>query len=202
MDDKTNQIASLKSRDKAERDAQIAALLEMDPATLSSWAAELVAPLVNAARWGHHYFEEPSRSAVQTLIKLGTPAVEPLLARLEDGNYARVHIACIALAQMPDEAAASAAWSKLTSYLERSQPWPNSQAAIRAMAEIGDQQTVDLLSTTVLETHPNGMVRREAAKALGAIGDKRAIPALTKALKDQDGNVRFAAQDALAQLGQ
>jgi HEAT repeat protein len=41
-------------------------------------------------------------------------------------------------------------------------------------------------------------VRKTAAWALGVIGDDRAISGLTGSLKDDDGSVRSAAQEALA----
>lgn len=44
-------------------------------------------------------------------------------------------------------------------------------------------------------------VRWEAAKALSAIGDVRAIPSLVKALEDSDSGVTWLAADALSKLG-
>jgi HEAT repeat protein len=44
------------------------------------------------------------------------------------------------------------------------------------------------------------MVRKNAAWALGNIADKRAVPGLTESLTDTDGEVRSAAQAALASL--
>jgi HEAT repeat protein len=44
------------------------------------------------------------------------------------------------------------------------------------------------------------MVRKNVAWALGNIADNRAVPALTESLKDADGEVREAAQAALATI--
>jgi len=44
-------------------------------------------------------------------------------------------------------------------------------------------------------------VRRQAAWALGAIGDGRATPVLTTALNDEDRQVRKQAAWALGQVG-
>ena len=44
------------------------------------------------------------------------------------------------------------------------------------------------------------MVRRDAAEALGKIGDKSAVTPLTEALKDKDRNVRVYAAEALKKL--
>ena len=45
-------------------------------------------------------------------------------------------------------------------------------------------------------------VRREAAEALGELGEKavKAVPALTQALKDKDEKVRKAAKEALEKI--
>jgi HEAT repeat protein len=44
-------------------------------------------------------------------------------------------------------------------------------------------------------------VRNQAAEALAKIGDKRAVPALIAALKDEDEQVRNQAAEALAKIG-
>jgi len=56
----------------------------------------------------------------------------------------------------------------------------------------------------VLEEDPNSEVREGAANALGSIGDKRAIPYLTKAVRksDEDTLVRIAAAINLFLLGE
>lgn len=46
----------------------------------------------------------------------------------------------------------------------------------------------------------DAMVRKNAAVALGKIGDKRAIPTLTEALKDKNEDVRQAAREALKKI--
>jgi len=44
-------------------------------------------------------------------------------------------------------------------------------------------------------------IRAFAAHALGSLGDKRAIPALTQTLEDEDEGVQKAAASALRQVG-
>jgi HEAT repeat protein len=44
-------------------------------------------------------------------------------------------------------------------------------------------------------------VREEAAKSLGAAGDRRAVPALVASLSDGDGGVRTRAVNSLGELG-
>jgi HEAT repeat protein len=58
---------------------------------------------------------------------------------------------------------------------------------------------VPLLTAALL--HPAGNLRKEAAIALGEIGDAHAVPALTAASDDPDPEVRKAARSALQRLG-
>jgi HEAT repeat protein len=51
-----------------------------------------------------------------------------------------------------------------------------------------------------LQASPLDQVRWEAAKALGAIGDARAIPSLVKALEDSDTDVAWLAAEALSEF--
>lgn len=44
-------------------------------------------------------------------------------------------------------------------------------------------------------------VRANAAKALGKLNDKRAVPALIEALKDEDPQVRANVSKALGNIG-
>jgi HEAT repeat protein len=53
---------------------------------------------------------------------------------------------------------------------------------------------------TVLQSTKDLIVRRNAEKALGDIGDKSAVAPLVLALKDEDSNVRFEAADALGKI--
>ena len=47
----------------------------------------------------------------------------------------------------------------------------------------------------------NNYVHREAAEALGKIGDSRAVEPLIAALKDWDQDVRYTAAEALGKIG-
>lgn len=72
---------------------------------------------------------------------------------------------------------------------------------VKAMACIGDEDAVDCLANIILKTHPSEQVRTQAAWALGMIGAKSSIPALTEALNDLSWqNVRPVAQKALIKL--
>ncbi|MFX0201673.1 MAG: HEAT repeat domain-containing protein, partial [Candidatus Hodarchaeota archaeon] len=52
----------------------------------------------------------------------------------------------------------------------------------------------------VLQMDPDPWVRWRAAKALGVIGDERAVEPLTREQQDRDANVRKMAQEMLTKL--
>jgi HEAT repeat protein len=194
-------IAKLKSKEKDVRDAAIDKLAQMDAAILASAGKLVVEPLVAAARWGHKYNDEASRAAVKVLVKMGNPAVQPLLELTKSDNYISAQIACIALARIGDSPHAQNARAKLGAYVEEPDEYKASNA-IDAMVEIGDEFVVDSLIFW-LKTHPNEHIRSRSAWALGMIGDKRAIPALTEALQDPSRmNVLPVARWALGKLKQ
>lgn len=59
-----------------------------------------------------------------------------------------------------------------------------------------DVRAVEPLNRVLQKSYFPGQ-RREAARALGCIGDTRAVNYLKKALHDEDGDVRYAAAEAL-----
>lgn len=193
-------VAELKSQDKDVRDAAIEKLEQMDTTMLATASELVVEPLVLAARWGHWPKDKASRDAVRVLVRMGKPAVQPLLKLVEDDNYRSVHIACIALAKMGDPTHAPDARAKLGAYVKGLDEY-QARNAIDAMVVIGDEYVVDFLMLVALKGHPSEQVRASAATALGQIGDKRAIPALNQALQDPSWrNVRPAAERALQKL--
>lgn len=76
---------------------------------------------------------------------------------------------------------------------------------VKTRATIADEAhrcgpaAVDAL-VTAMEQDKSGLVRRQAATALGRIGDARARPALAKAVRGDDANVAYAASNALKKL--
>ena len=69
------------------------------------------------------------------------------------------------------------------------------QRARKSLVVIGKPAVSSLTQT--LQNSKVDHVRWEAAKALGAIGDARAIPSLVNALEDSDTDVRWLAAEAL-----
>jgi HEAT repeat protein len=117
------------------------------------------------------------------LVKIGTPAVEPLIAAMED----------------PDKL--------LRTYPEEQNlalPSANRVSLVRIYAEetlgkIRDPRAVEPLIAAL--TSPDWSARATAADALGVIRDLRAVRPLIAAFKDPDSGVPPAATRALTQIG-
>jgi hypothetical protein len=71
--------------------------------------------------------------------------------------------------------------------------------AIRTLLEEKTPLAVEELTAALQDPIPE--VRREAARALGAIGDARAVPALIQALHDPASDLVLEAADALGAIG-
>ncbi|MCX7925838.1 MAG: HEAT repeat domain-containing protein, partial [Fimbriimonadales bacterium] len=71
--------------------------------------------------------------------------------------------------------------------------------AVRTLAEEKTPLAVEELISALRDPTPE--VRREAAKALGAIGDPRAVPALLQVLKDPASDLALEAAEALGAIG-
>ncbi len=71
--------------------------------------------------------------------------------------------------------------------------------AIRTLAEQKTALAVEELVHALRD--PSGAVRREAARALGAIGDPRAIPALLQMLTDPTSDIASECAEALGKIG-
>lgn len=68
--------------------------------------------------------------------------------------------------------------------------------ARKTLVAVGKPAVLSL--TKVLQNSQLAQVRWEAAKILGGINDKRAIPSLVKALEDKDHDVAWLAAEALS----
>lgn len=71
--------------------------------------------------------------------------------------------------------------------------------AIRTLLEEKTPLAVEELTTALQDPIPE--VRREAARALGAIGDPRAVPALVRALQDPATDLVLEAAEAIGAIG-
>jgi hypothetical protein len=142
----------------------------------------------------HGLIEDAISQATEALVKVGGPAVAPLLAALNE----RLDEYCLgyvidALGNIGDRRATDALL-KLTSHTSKYVR----NHVLSALCEIGDPRAIDLLLQTLREGHWLDKVR--AAEGLGKIGDPRATDSLIAALKDEEKLVRKSASEALGSL--
>lgn len=75
-------------------------------------------------------------------------------------------------------------------------------SAAKVLGEFGDSSAVDALIQILGNSGKWWQIRRNAAIALGLIGEIRAVKPLVKALKDQHSpDIRIGAAESLARLG-
>jgi HEAT repeat protein len=158
------------------------------------------------------------------LVRLGEPAVAPLVALLRDGDAAARHSAAHALGKIGHVGGVDGLIVALH----------DTDAAVRAksafaLGQIADPRAIPALASLLGSEddglreivnqvlpefgaaalpavaaaldNPRPQTREQAADILGMIGDKAAVPALTRALSDAEWQVRFAAVTALGELG-
>ena len=116
------------------------------------------------------------------------PRILRLLAEaLNDDNWSLRWASAEALAMLRDQEAIPALSARIDD-----PHWIVQVAIVRALAELGATGLSARLA--ILLHSPRKAVRETAAEALGAIGDRQAMPALVEALRrDADEFVRFAA---------
>jgi len=132
-----------------------------------------------------HSDSEVRRSAVEVLGRLGdSRAVEPLLAALADSSSTVRESAAAALGQSGDPRAVESLIANLGDFGR------SSDAAVEALVELGDIAVAPLIKALQV---PNEKVRASAARALGCLGNSRAIDSLIGALKS--GNLLVGSRD-------
>jgi HEAT repeat protein len=142
--------------------------------------------------------ETRSRAAVEPLVNL-------LLGDKEAGVRAA---AAVALGQIGDETAVPALAQVLggttpAQKKKKSKAQENEfvlRAAARSLGQIRSRAGVPFLIATLENQTNAGDVRREAAIALGLIGDSVAVPALRAAFSSEDPYLSEAAREALRRL--
>jgi HEAT repeat protein len=135
--------------------------------------------------------------AAPALGQIGAPAVERLVAALDNPNQYIGHAAAYALGETGDARAVE----PLIARIKDGNPSRRSPAA-KALGQIGDARAVEPLIDAL--TDQSSDVRRHAARALGQIGDARAVEPLVAVFADpQHANqhVTVAIAKALGEIG-
>jgi HEAT repeat protein len=140
--------------------------------------------------------ETHSRTAVTSLIGLLT----------SDKDAGVRGAAAVALGEIGDESAVQPLSQVLAGRTEKKKKAKTGdnqfamRAAARSLGQIKSRSGVDVLIATLANDAIDNDVRREAATALGLIGDSSAGPALQAALAASDPYLREAAREALRLL--
>jgi len=133
--------------------------------------------------------------AKDALIRVGEPAVEPLIGMLNDDERDLRILAIESLGEIGDERAVEPLIEALND-----EEWQMRKLIAQALGDLGDKKAVEPLIDVLLNDYYEG-VRVAAAESLGEIGDERAIDSLIEALYDVDPDVRDQAEEALVQIG-
>ena len=136
----------------------------------------------------------PGELAAAALVSIGSRTVDPLLAALQQPQWAARRNAAWALGALRDYRAVN----PLMTALSDREPEVRAQAAW-ALGALDDPAAMDPLTGLLRDS--DARVRRQAAWALGVLGDARATPGLIVALKDGDPGVRRQAAWALGVIG-
>lgn len=147
--------------------------------------------LMKAYKDENYAIEEPISAA---LIKIGKPAVDPLILYLMDADFNMRKIAAFSLGKIGDKKATDNliyCLSDIVLIVRR--------ATVVSLGEIGDPKAVDSL-INCLNDYDDEM-RELTVYALGAIKDKRAINPLKPFLSNSNRKMRSIAQKALSNIG-
>jgi hypothetical protein len=132
--------------------------------------------------------------AVESLVDLGAPAIEPLAAVLRGQRPVARRLAAVALGRIGDQRALRALRRAL------GDPSPDVRtASVHAVRKIGGPRAAATLGRALADDREE--VRREATSALAAIGGPLVIVPICIAMTDASHAVRRAATDALWDIG-
>lgn len=148
-------------------------------------------PLINALSdldMEHH--------ASESLVELGTPAVEPLIRALKHNVPAVAYGAAKTLGKLGNRRAVESLIVALKDN-DKTLRW----CAVMALGRIGDTRAVEPLLAALQDKE--GLIRSEAADALGKIGDARAAEPLVTMMYDSHSSPgeEVSAKNALAKIG-
>lgn len=159
-------------------------------------SGEAIAPLLAGRLTGD---KDPfvRKAAAYALAKFqGPERTGALITGLRDKDLEVRGAAAVSLGDHPDSSSIEA----LSAALKDKSTFVRAQAA-RALG-VNGRAAVQTVSTLIslLSSDPDNEVKRQAATALGAIGDRAALPALELARRDKDPYLSQAALDAIKRL--
>ena len=136
--------------------------------------------------------------AIDALVKIGSPAIEPLIKTLEEGDWSSRPNAAIALSQIDD--------IRINDLLLQDLISPNSDIQESALVAIGDRSIskdgIEQLISSLSDDDPQ--VCNAAAKVLGSIKEPAAVQQLVEVLisYEEDMICAQSAQVALISIGE
>ncbi|MDP8230456.1 MAG: HEAT repeat domain-containing protein, partial [Candidatus Gorgyraea atricola] len=139
----------------------------------------------------HYYIAKRNWDA---LVKIGEPAVNPLIELLRSPRHAIRKATATALGQIGNERAVNPLIELL-----RSPRHAIRKATATALGQIGDERAVDPLIELLKDT--DWSIREATATALGQIGDERAVDPLIELLRSRRYAIRKVTATALGQIG-
>ena len=131
--------------------------------------------------------------AAKVLVKIGKPAVEPLISSLKDKNW-RIRVrAALVLGEIKDSRAVEPLIAALKDkkHLMRA-------SVVAALAKIDDPHAIEPLIAALKDEHP--FVRVVASRELGKLKYLRAAGPLLDALRDEHIDVRRSVVKALVEM--
>jgi len=135
------------------------------------------------------------RQPTELSMKIGKPAVRPLIYELKDHDPLVRSNAVKALGAIQDPRAVE----PLIKVLNDKDPLIQRQS-VKALGRINDPRAVEPLIVVLGDKERKPHVRMSAAEALGWLGDPRAVESLVVALSDDHWDVRSHAAEALGSI--
>jgi len=127
-----------------------------------------VQPLINALKNVDHYYHYIRNDILKVLIKIGEPAVEPLIDSLNDEDYNIRKDAAEALGNIGDERAVVPLIGALEDIEHKVR-----LASIIALGKIGDERAVVPLVKTLKDNSSNRSIKQETVKSLKRLKQKK-----------------------------
>ena len=146
----------------------------------------------------------PAPVAAQSVVKeRDRSGVVALIAKLRDRDAETARDAAATLATLPVDAEAIGALSAVLINSENYYHPVVRAAAASALGSLGDARGIDALIVATGDSMAE--TSEEAIKALGKVGDPRALPVLEKVIRNEQKffleHVQRAARDAVARIG-